>query len=227
MNNSYLYRHIRNDTNQVFYVGVGTGRNYERANSIRGRNTIWNRIVKKTKYEVEIIIDNLNREYALEKEKEFIELYGRIDLKNGTLCNLTEGGDGCIGFSQEVKNKMSAAQKGNKKWKLRKSNDYCRLMGLSNKGKKLSKEQKRKISETRIGEKAPFFGKTHSNKTKITISLAKQKPVAQYSLDGNLIREYKSIKETELYGFEKSSVSKCCLGKQNKHKKYIFKFINN
>tara|TARA_R110001632_G_scaffold37072_1_gene93788 strand:+ start:431 stop:739 length:309 start_codon:yes stop_codon:yes gene_type:complete len=30
----------------------------------------------------------------MDKEIEFINLYGRIDLKNGTLCNMTKGGEG-------------------------------------------------------------------------------------------------------------------------------------
>jgi len=202
MANTYLYRHIRKDTNQVFYVGVGTGRNYERAKTKFGRNPIWHKIVGKTDYEVEIMLDELEREIALEKEKEFIERYGRIDLGTGTLANLTDGGDGCIGFSDEVKKKMSKAQKGNQKWKLRKSNEHSRRLGLSNRGKKRSDEFKRRISE---------YGK---------------KPVAQYTLDGEFIKQYDSMKATEEYGFNKSRVGEVCNGKRKYHKGYIFKLIN-
>ena len=203
MANTYLYRHIRKDTNQVFYVGVGTGRNYERAKTRFGRNNIWNKIVNKTDYEVEIMLDELDREFALEKEKEFIELYGRIDLATGTLANLTEGGDGCIGFSDAVKKKMSEAQKGNQKWKLRKSNEHIRKVGFANKGKKRSEEFKKQLSER---------GK---------------KPVAQYTLDGQFVREYDSMLATEEYGFNKSRVGEVCGGKRKFHKGYIFKLINN
>ena len=46
---AYLYRHIRQDINQPFYIGIGSNDDYRRANSKHGRNKIWNNIVKKSK----------------------------------------------------------------------------------------------------------------------------------------------------------------------------------
>ncbi len=99
MNNYYLYQHIRLDKNQVFYIGVGTiqtirnkYRYYSRSKEKYGRNSIWKRIVSKTDYKIEILIESDNYDYVLEKEKEYIKLYGRIDLKTGTLANMTGGG---------------------------------------------------------------------------------------------------------------------------------------
>ena len=45
-NNFYLYCHIREDTNKVFYVGIGgknkkDNGNYLRASSIKSRNIYW------------------------------------------------------------------------------------------------------------------------------------------------------------------------------------------
>jgi len=227
MANTYLYRHIRKDTNQVFYVGVGTGRNYERAKTKSGRNQIWHNIVGKTDYEVEIMLDELEREIALEKEKEFIEMYGRIDLGTGTLANLTDGGDGCVGFSDEVKKNLSDAQKGNQKWKLRKSNEHSRMLGLSNKGKKMSDEFKKRISKSMMGDKNHFYGKNHSEDSKRKIAISHSKPLCQYTLDGEFVRKYESAKATEGFGFNASCVRKCCNGVINKHKGYIFQFKNN
>lgn len=224
MANTYLYRHIRKDTNQVFYVGVGTGRNYQRSKTAFGRNNIWKKIVNKTDYEVEIILDELDREFALEKEKEFIELYGRIDLGTGTLANLTEGGDGCIGFSAEVKKKMSEAQKGNQKWKLRKSNEHSRKLGLSNKGKKMSAEFKKNLSEINTGKGNPFYGKTHSEETKAKISKSRSKPIIQLTLDGEFVGEHQSAEVTKELGFTPACVRKVCLGQNRHHKNYIWKF---
>lgn len=120
---AYVYRHIRLDKNEPFYIGIGSG-GYRRANSTKGRNNIWNGIVARTDYEVEIILDDLGWQEARIKEKEFISLYGRIDKNNGPLCNLTEGGDGTLGvsawnkgqkLSKEHINSLSKAQTGLKR----------------------------------------------------------------------------------------------------------------
>jgi hypothetical protein len=118
----YVYRHIRLDKNEPFYIGIGSG-GYRRAYSKKGRNKIWNGIVSKTDYEVEIVLDDLGWAEVREKEKEFILIYGRIDKGTGTLCNLTEGGDGTIG---------------NQAW---------------NKGKKLSKNHIESLSKAQTGLK--------------------------------------------------------------------------
>jgi len=98
----YLYRHIRLDKNEPFYIGIGTQKInrcktnkciFERAYSKYNRNSIWNNIIKKTKYDIEIIYFSNDRMYIGEKEKEFIKLYGRINLGTGTLANLTDGGE--------------------------------------------------------------------------------------------------------------------------------------
>jgi len=91
---AYLYRHIRNDKNEPFYIGVGGLEefdNYERSEFKHGRNIIWNRIINKSLFEIEIVLDDLTPEEALQKEIEFIKLYGRIDKKTGILANMTDG----------------------------------------------------------------------------------------------------------------------------------------
>ena len=92
--NWYVYRHIRLDKNEPFYIGIGCQKNFGRAFQKGNRRSVfWNQIASKTKYEVEIIFENVSKKFACNKEKEFISLYGRKDLKNGTLVNLTIGGD--------------------------------------------------------------------------------------------------------------------------------------
>lgn len=92
---AYLYRHIRLDKNEPFYIGISD--NKYRASTKRKRNPIWKHIVSKTDYEIEVLIDDLTWDEACRKEKEFIGLYGRIDIKTGCLANMTSGGDGTIG----------------------------------------------------------------------------------------------------------------------------------
>lgn len=113
----YLYRHIRIDKNEVFYVGIGQKmdinydsleKEYERAYDKNSRSKFWNRIINKTLYKVEIIFECDTLEEVYEKEKEYIKLYGRRDLGKGTLVNLTDGGDGTYGliFTKEHLQKL-------------------------------------------------------------------------------------------------------------------------
>lgn len=99
----YLYRHIRLDTNEPFYIGIGTKKRwntlasmYARAYS-KKRNKFWHRTVSKTEYKVEILLESDDYSFIMQKEMEFISLYGRKDLGKGTLVNLTDGGEGSLG----------------------------------------------------------------------------------------------------------------------------------
>lgn len=115
---AYLYRHIRLDKNEPFYIGIGTDKRYYRAFMKIKRNNIWYKITDKTDFKVEIVFDDLTWDEACNKEKEFIAIYGRKDCGNGILCNLTDGGEGAIGrkyiTSEETKAKLSKAHKGKK-----------------------------------------------------------------------------------------------------------------
>jgi hypothetical protein len=90
-----VYQHIREDKEEVFYIGISN--NKVRPYS-KSRNAIWKKITNKTSYRVEIIYDNISWEEALLIEVELIAKYGRIDLKNGCLSNMTDGGDGTHGI---------------------------------------------------------------------------------------------------------------------------------
>lgn len=156
--NSYVYRHIRPDTNEPFYIGVGTYHKkwkYGRSLTTKGRNNYWKRIValNNGKFKVEIIFDQITKQQAIEKEIEFIKLYGRRNLKSGTLCNLTDGGDGIMGPSEETKKKIGDANRGKpNKMKGKKASPELiekRRQGLI--GRMLSEEHKNKISIKRKG----------------------------------------------------------------------------
>jgi hypothetical protein len=102
-----VYRHIRLDTNQPFYIGIG--KSEKRAyNKTHHRSEFWHNIVEKTEYEVEILFTDITWEEACKKEKEFIALYGRKDNGTGILCNMTDGGDGGYGVvvKEETKEKI-------------------------------------------------------------------------------------------------------------------------
>jgi hypothetical protein len=143
---AYVYRHIRIDKNQPFYIGIGSDSQYKRAFEKSRRTNIWNKIIHKTTYNVEILMDGLTWEQACEKEKEFIKLYGRKDLKTGTLVNLTNGGEGALGrkykMSDETKLKMRNSHLGIK------HSDETRLKwSLIRKGRQFSESHKSALKE--------------------------------------------------------------------------------
>lgn len=113
-----VYRHIRLDKNEPFYIGIGVNekRAFEKRKS--KRSIFWTNIIKKTDYRVEILFNDLTWEQACAKEKEFISLYGRKDLGTGTLVNMTDGGEGAENriytITDETKLKISASLKGRK-----------------------------------------------------------------------------------------------------------------
>lgn len=134
-----VYRHIRLDKNEPFYIGIG--RNLRRAYRTDDRNDIWNKIVAKTKYDVEILFDDLTWEDACEKEKEFISIYRRIK-DGGILANITFGGEG-------------GAYEKSKEHRVK----------ISNTLKNVLKEGHNK------GDKNPMFGKTHNEDARRNISI--------------------------------------------------------
>ena len=150
MGRHYLYRHIRLDINEPFYIGIGTKLEkfsktlrgeYSRAHTMakRERSSFWHRIVNKTEYEVEIFLESDDYEFIKQKEIEFIALYGRRDLGKGTLCNLTDGGEGMKGlvFTELHRSRISIASKG------RVASDETKLkQSLLRKGKLWTDEQK-------------------------------------------------------------------------------------
>lgn len=133
---AYVYRHIRVDKNEPFYIGIGKTEYRYRAR--QGRNPIWKRIVSKTDFYIEIIFKDVSWEFACQKEIEFIKLYGRIDRSTGILANMTDGGDGNLGLkhSDQAIERISKSSKGRQGyWK----------------GKSMSDEFKAKISLSKLG----------------------------------------------------------------------------
>ena len=159
---AYLYRHIRLDKNEPFYIGIGSDDKYQRANSKTHRNNYWLSVVSKTDYKVEILIDDISYEYAKEKEIEFIDIYKRKE-DNGTLCNITKGGDGVLGLkhTEEARRKMGEPNKGKviSEWHRKRLSDLY-------KGKTIPAETRLKMSQKALGENNPMYGKTISEETR-------------------------------------------------------------
>ena len=106
---AYVYRHIRLDKNEPFYIGISRNNDfhYKRAYKKLNRNEHWHRIVDKTDYRVEILFDEVDFNWAKQKEVELIKLYGRSNLNCGTLCNMTDGGEGTVNRIISIKQKLA------------------------------------------------------------------------------------------------------------------------
>jgi hypothetical protein len=144
-----LYRHIRLDTNKPFYIGIG--RNIKRAYAVSGRNAEWKSVRDITPIEVEIIFEHDDWNVLCEKEKEFIQIYGRENLGTGTLVNKTSGGSsGNLNIIITEERRQSLKNAANKRFE--------------------NIEERRKISNSLKGrfggDKNPFYGKTHTEENK-------------------------------------------------------------
>jgi hypothetical protein len=144
MDQYFLYRHIRLDTNKPFYVGIGKKpksyngyrTEYKRAFNTSHRNVYWKNVVAKTEYKVEIIMESDNVDFIKEKEVEFISLYKRKE-DGGTLTNLTSGGE----FNQQ---EVYQYRKNFKH-----SEETKKVISEKSKGRKPTEETKQLLSEMR------------------------------------------------------------------------------
>lgn len=221
---AYVYRHIRLDKNEPFYIGIGSDKNglFKRANTISDRNNLWKKVYKKSGgYEVEILMDGLTWEQACEKEKEFIKLYGRINNKTGLLSNLTDGGEGNYGtiVSDYTRQKMSKSKQG-RKWSEESKMKHSERL----KGRAITWVDK--ISESRKGYRP-------TEETKKKMSIARNN--SNWDVTKGTVYAYKNGKE---YGPYKSAshcsrdlnlcfghISKCIRGERKTHGGYTFKRI--
>jgi len=185
---AYVYQHIRKDTNQPFYIGIGSDLNFYRANKFSERNEIWERIKKKTEILVEILHNNIEWGEACKIEIELIKKYGRINNKTGILSNMTDGGEGTLNKvinedtryllgngnrgkkrTEESKLKQSEVTKG-----VKKSKSHSEKIREYRIGKKMSEETKRKISENSKGRSSWNKGIKFSEESKLKMSNSKK-----------------------------------------------------
>ena len=209
---AYVYRHIRLDKNQPFYIGIGkSDSDFNRAYSYKNRNVYWNNIVNVTNYRVEIMLQDITWDEACKKEIEFINLYEK-NTKNGMLCNISDGGEGGY-LSKEINEKRKRSLIGHKVTKETKEK-----IRLKAKGRKVSEETKLKMSLVHKKNRTGFWleSKGHKNGRAFKVS--------QYSIDGQFIKEWECAKYAiDFYNMDKTSISNCLSGKQKSAKGYIWK----
>ncbi len=172
----YIYRHLRVDNGNPFYIGKGCFRknrrtSFERAFATNNRNPFWKHTVSNAGgFDVEIMMHDLTEKEANNKEVEFIKLYGRSNKSGGTLCNLTDGGDGWKGviLSEEECRRRSERVRGEKhpNWGKHRSPETLLKMSLAKRGNRnvvfgrtLPKQWRENIAKGKLGPKNPMYGK--------------------------------------------------------------------
>lgn len=239
-----VYVH-KNKINGKLYFGI-TCQDIEKRWRRNGKgytyscDTVFGRAIKKygwDSFSHKVLYRNFSEEEAKWKEKFLIKMfhtYIHDPLCNGY--NMTMGGEGVAGMhlSEETKRKISEAQKGEK------GNNYGKHLNSEvkekiskslkgrispNKGKKMSDETKRKMSISRTGLKRTYeFRQNASDRMKDGKS-PHCKKVIQLDLHGNKINEYYSLTSAALsVDGDKSSIARCCKGKQKTAKGYIWRY---
>lgn len=187
---------ITNPENKI-YIGYTTDlykrKSYYKLNKGIGQTKLYNSIIQYGWDKHKIeLIEECIEDELRHKEQYWIKYYNSWD--NGL--NSNPGGGGVITHSNETRqliSKMGQANKG------KRAESHW-------KGKSRGEEFARNMSLSRIGKPNP----------------KNAKPILQYDLENNFIKEWSSIKEANLYlGKDKdsSAISECCKGKrQNAYK---------
>ena len=140
----YIYVHMKATDDSVFYVGKGSKYRYT---TKQGRNQYWHRIVDKHGFIAEIVKSNLSFDEANACE---IELIKQLKDQCCILCNLTDGGEGCLGTKKTAEQKAAISAKN--KGKKRSAETKAKMLGNQNAAGALrSIETKLKMSASKKG----------------------------------------------------------------------------
>ena len=270
MENNYncIYMYI-NKINERKYVGQAKDFNKRHMTHMKESSNKYpiDRALKKhgeENFEIKILIENVESTEKLnEYEKFFIKRYKTLATEWGY--NISNGGEsGHNNFAGKTEEEMKEIF--NDEWREKVSNrvkEYWKNLdndkkesikkkiGTSNKGKKISDETRKKLSDINKGENNNMYGKKHSEESKQKMSQSQKgkkrnddfkekiskvtkgknnprsKRVAQYDLNGNLIKIWDYAKQVS----QELNINYITLNdylnnrrKTNEYKGYVWKY---
>ena len=187
---NYIYNDLKFNF-EPFYVGKGYGNRAYAHLAIKGKNFLKNKIIKHILDSnlcpiIHKLYTGLTNEQALQLEIDTIKKIGRIQNFNGPLTNMTDGGEGHCGFIQneETKKKRKISRDNSTFWTTVKSKEFKNKMSDISKKRCENKEYVLKISQSKLGNKNPMFGKKTSKKQVESVKKAHKDGKIKLSEDG-------------------------------------------
>lgn len=142
-----------------------------------------------------LMFTGLSSEEACEKEQLVIAAIGRLTSQTGPLANLTDGGEGMVGYSSPHKGKT-----------------YEELHGVDE-ATRLKKERRERFLGSKnpmFGKPGPFSGKAMSDEAKANLSARSSKPVKQMDDFMRTIKVWPSaLAASKALGLAPTSITNC------------------
>lgn len=246
----YVYAWYIKDTNEVFYIGKGTGNRYR----IRKReNSYFMKMLNSHDCGVRIIKDNMTEEEAFKHEKEMIAYYRKISCR---MTNVLDGGEqppSTKGMkkSDETKQKMSLSMKrfydehpekrvetSEKMKKYLQTEDGKMFTEKSIKARKTDSFRKKQSAICKVANRTPeyrlrqsiitkeWYKKNGTEKYSGKNNHAAQ-CIQQYTMDGTFVKEYDTITQaSKESGANASKISDVARGKRKSAGGYVWKYKN-
>ena len=196
-------------TNEIRYIGKTSKKLKERlachisdakVRRYKNHNSNWifSLLVQKIEPIIELL-DEVDDENWILFEQYWISQFKSWGFRLTNLCSGGKGGIGNIPSKETIELRAS------------------KLRGIP-----CSKESKEKISKANKGKPKSL---SHINNTRLGIIKLQGKPILQYSLNNEFIKEWSYMKEASIfYNVDQSSIMRCCQGIFKKSCGFIWKY---
>ena len=234
----YIYGKFQFD-HEPFYIGKGKKFRYKEhlypSRKLREKNHLKQNILNKIKTEnkTPIIIklyDNITEYSAFRLERYLINLIGRRDINKGTLSNMSDGGEGSSGTIMTYEKRINMCDvkdkiiQYNTEGKIIKIWKHITEVSINNPNY-LTNHLHRTCKSNGSRKYDGYLWKYYNNENidDIIFVQDKYKPILQYDLNGNFIKEWKDSNEVNLkLGI--SATLQCC--RKNNKNEFKYKFKN-